>query len=115
MPFQSLDDPAQIEEERRLMYVALTRAKENLFILKPNLENSGSNFYRYQGMALTNISRFLESDKIIENHTNQIAIQEERPKFQFNEKPYFSNHSSAYTKSNSDEDFFNSTTKRYNF
>lgn len=28
----SIGDPAQLEEERRLMYVALTRAKENLFI-----------------------------------------------------------------------------------
>ena len=34
--FKSLDDPAQIEEERRLMYVAMTRAKDYLFMTYPS-------------------------------------------------------------------------------
>ena len=33
--FKALDDPAQIEEERRLMYVAMTRAKDYLFMTYP--------------------------------------------------------------------------------
>ena len=44
-----------LEEERRLMYVAATRAKENLFISYPiNV------FDRTTGMVLSRPSRFLE-------------------------------------------------------
>ena len=34
--FKALNDPAQIEEERRLMYVAMTRAKDYLFMTYPS-------------------------------------------------------------------------------
>ena len=45
----------ELEEERRLMYVACTRAKDNLFITYP------INIYdRDTGMILTKPSRFLE-------------------------------------------------------
>ena len=30
--YRSLDDPASLEEERRLCYVGITRAKERLFL-----------------------------------------------------------------------------------
>jgi DNA helicase-2/ATP-dependent DNA helicase PcrA len=44
----------QIEEERRLMYVAVTRAKNNLFVLYPmNL------FDREAGRTFSKPSRFL--------------------------------------------------------
>jgi DNA helicase-2/ATP-dependent DNA helicase PcrA len=45
----------ELEEERRLMYVACTRAKENLFIIYP------MNVYdRESGLILTKPSRFIE-------------------------------------------------------
>lgn len=53
----------ELEEERRLMYVACTRAKENLFITYP------INIYdRETGMILTKPSRFLEGldEKLLE-------------------------------------------------
>ena len=51
--YSSEDD--DLEEERRLMYVAVTRAKENLFIAYPiNI------FDRSTGMVLCKPSRFLE-------------------------------------------------------
>ena len=56
-------DDEEIEEERRLMYVAVTRAKENLFIAYPiNV------FDKATGMVLSKPSRFLDglSRKIIE-------------------------------------------------
>jgi len=59
----AVDDIDELEEERRLMYVACTRAKENLFITYP------INVYdRESGMILTKPSRFLEGldEKLIE-------------------------------------------------
>lgn len=60
---RSVDDQDQLEEERRLMYVACTRAKENLFITYP------INIYdRESGLILTKPSRFLDglNDKLLE-------------------------------------------------
>jgi DNA helicase-2/ATP-dependent DNA helicase PcrA len=50
--YQSLDS---LEEERRLMYVAATRAKQNLYITYPmNI------FDRFSGTTLSKKSRFIE-------------------------------------------------------
>jgi len=60
---RAVDDIDQMEEERRLMYVACTRAKEHLFITYP------INIYdRETGTILTKPSRFLEGldEKLIE-------------------------------------------------
>jgi len=57
------NDVDELEEERRLMYVACTRAKENLFITYP------INIYdRESGTILTKPSRFLEglNEKLLE-------------------------------------------------
>jgi DNA helicase-2/ATP-dependent DNA helicase PcrA len=52
---RSVDDPEELEEERRLMYVACTRAKDHLFITYP------ANVYdRESGLILTKPSRFLD-------------------------------------------------------
>jgi DNA helicase-2/ATP-dependent DNA helicase PcrA len=52
---RSVESPEELEEERRLMYVACTRAKEHLFITYP------VNIYdRESGLILTKPSRFLE-------------------------------------------------------
>jgi len=56
-------DVDEMEEERRLMYVACTRAKDNLFITYPiNI------FDRETGVVLSKPSRFLEgiNDKLLE-------------------------------------------------
>jgi DNA helicase-2/ATP-dependent DNA helicase PcrA len=51
----SMHDDAELEEERRLMYVATTRAKQNLYITYP------INMYdRAAGMVLSKPSRFLD-------------------------------------------------------
>ena len=60
---RSVGTDAELEEERRLMYVACTRAKENLFITYPmNI------FDRESGMILTNPSRFIRGidEKLLE-------------------------------------------------
>ena len=40
--YNSLNDEASYEEERRLFYVAVTRAKHNLYLLKPDLASPRS-------------------------------------------------------------------------
>jgi DNA helicase-2/ATP-dependent DNA helicase PcrA len=51
----SMHSEREIEEERRLMYVALTRAKENLFITYPIMIHD-----RMSGLVLSKPSRFVE-------------------------------------------------------
>ena len=46
--------PAEIEEERRLFYVATTRAKEQLYLCQPRFEQSGDGPRR-----LLRLSRFI--------------------------------------------------------
>ena len=68
---RAVDDIDELEEERRLMYVACTRAKENLFISYP------LNIYdRESGLILTKPSRFLEG--LSENLLEPWVIDEEQ-------------------------------------
>ena len=52
---QSMNNPADLEEELRLMYVAATRAKENLIFTYP-----GQSYDRSTGMVLGSPSRFID-------------------------------------------------------
>jgi len=57
--YLSLETEDEVEEERRLLYVASTRAKINLFFLKPHLDRSPRSFMDGTGSVLTQVSRFL--------------------------------------------------------
>lgn len=63
--YLSLENEEAVEEERRLFYVAATRAKENLFLLKPHIERSPRSFMDNGGYAFTRVSRFLDQDNIL--------------------------------------------------
>jgi len=63
--YLSLENEDDIEEERRLLYVAATRAKENLFLLKPHLDRSPRSFMDGGGSVFTQVSRFLDQDGIL--------------------------------------------------
>ena len=78
--FQSLNDLGQLEEERRLMYVALTRAKQELYVIKPNLDMSSGNYYRNSGMSFANLSRFLTEKNIIDDFAEKVALVDDKPK-----------------------------------
>jgi DNA helicase-2/ATP-dependent DNA helicase PcrA len=54
--FMATESPEQLDEELRLMYVAATRARENLFFLCP-----GQTFDRISGMFLKRPSRFIDT------------------------------------------------------
>jgi superfamily I DNA/RNA helicase len=56
--YLSLENEEDIEDERRLLYVACTRAKDNLFLLKPHLGRD----------IFTQPSRFLSQGGILEKY-----------------------------------------------
>jgi DNA helicase-2/ATP-dependent DNA helicase PcrA len=60
-----LEDEDALEEERRLFYVAVTRAKENLFLLKPHIDSSPRSYFDFKGTVFTTLSRFLEEGDIL--------------------------------------------------
>jgi DNA helicase-2/ATP-dependent DNA helicase PcrA len=64
--YLSLEDEDGVEEERRLFYVASTRAKENLFLLKPHIDRSPRSFMNEGGSVFTQASRFLEEGGIMD-------------------------------------------------
>jgi DNA helicase-2/ATP-dependent DNA helicase PcrA len=63
--YLSLESEDDIEEERRLFYVAATRAKENLYMLKPHLDRSPRSFMDGGGQVFTQVSRFLGEGNIL--------------------------------------------------
>jgi len=68
--YRSLEDKDGIEEERRLFYVAATRAKENLFLLKPHIDRSPRSFMDEGGSVFTQVSRFLTEGDILNKFVN---------------------------------------------
>jgi DNA helicase-2/ATP-dependent DNA helicase PcrA len=63
--YLSLETEERVEEERRLFYVAATRAKSNLFLLKPHIDRSPRSFMDGGGSVFTRVSRFLEEPKLL--------------------------------------------------
>lgn len=63
--YLSLETDEEIEEERRLFYVAATRAKANLFLLKPHIDRSPRSFMDTGGSIFTQVSRFLEEGGLL--------------------------------------------------
>ncbi len=72
---QSLGDLGQLEEERRLMYVALTRAKDELYIIKPRVDMQGQNYHRFGGMPMTEPSRFLTEGQLLDKYSQRVSLQ----------------------------------------
>jgi len=76
----ALDEPGGLDEELRLLYVAVTRAEENLFISYPMLQTS-----RYYGDTMASPSRFLED--IPESVLEPVELVEAPPESAPNELP----------------------------
>ncbi len=57
---RSFGDPEAIEEERRLFYVAVTRAEENLYLCQPSFVAGPQTWD--SGGGLTTVSRFIDAE-----------------------------------------------------
>jgi DNA helicase II / ATP-dependent DNA helicase PcrA len=67
----------EIEEERRLLYVAATRAKQNLYLVKPDIKSVGGNYYERTYQKLTEVSRFLSDGKILDDFVEKWSLTDE--------------------------------------
>lgn len=70
---RSLMDPQQIEEERRLLYVAITRAKSEVYLLKPTVEAPRHYSSIGGGMGVSKRCRFL-TNNMIDQYCDQWVI-----------------------------------------
>jgi DNA helicase II / ATP-dependent DNA helicase PcrA len=68
--YLSLENEDAVEEELRLFYVAATRAKENLFLLKPHIDRGPKSFMDEGGSVFTQVSRFLDRGNILKKLMN---------------------------------------------
>ncbi|MDD5660254.1 MAG: ATP-dependent helicase, partial [Actinomycetota bacterium] len=67
----SLSNTEEIEEERRLLYVAATRAKQNLYLIKPNNSKKGGNYFQSSYGSLSETSRFLKENDLLEKYAEK--------------------------------------------
>ena len=72
---KSMSNPEQLEEERRLLYVALTRAKDQLYLIKPHLE-AGYQYSGFSGFSFSTLSRFLEQGSLLEKYADRWVLVE---------------------------------------
>ncbi len=67
----------ELEEERRLLYVASTRAKQNLYLLKPQAGRFSGNYFDPAFIRITETSRFLKAGDILKNYVDKWVLKED--------------------------------------
>ncbi len=70
----SLESEENIEEERRLFYVATTRAKENLYMIKPGIEYTGRGYFNQSYSGFSRVSRFLSEGDILKKYVEKWTL-----------------------------------------
>ncbi|MCP5104582.1 MAG: ATP-dependent helicase [bacterium] len=71
---RSMDSEEELEEERRLFYVAATRAEKNLYLITPELEGRSWSSFDPSGMIFSEPSRFLAEIPDFEELTETWAL-----------------------------------------
>jgi len=74
---QSIAREEEVEEERRLFYVAATRAQRNLYLLVPDLETRAWGYYQSYGHLISQPSRFIAEIKNLSDLVEYWAIEPE--------------------------------------
>lgn len=67
------EEPEEMEEERRLLYVAATRAKRNLYLVKPGYLNPARNYFGFSYYGTSQVSRFLSEGRILQDFVERIS------------------------------------------
>lgn len=75
---RSMENESNIEEERRLFYVAATRAKKNLFLLIPEIQRMNSFNPYYSGFDFGAPSRFLLELENLSELTEDLKVKLEK-------------------------------------
>jgi len=78
---RAFEDSDQMEEERRLFYVAITRAEKNLFLSYALDSGRGATGYN-------RMSRFLTEPNVIKNVSGMDFIKDEEPRPKYRESGY---------------------------
>lgn len=65
---------SDMEEERRLFYVAATRAKRNLYLITPDMDYSARSYFQFSRYAFTAPSRFLTEVDILDELTESWVL-----------------------------------------
>ena len=74
---QALNSEAEIEEERRLLYVACTRAKQNLFMSCPQLNRRSGAYPFSQGVTFSKRSRFLSEMPLFDDFCEEWVLTDD--------------------------------------
>jgi len=74
---RSIGDQEAFEEERRVFYVAITRAKDQLYLISPSIKNT------YRGPQMVRASQFVSelSPKVYKKSSVQFKSQKKKGKF----------------------------------
>ena len=78
---RSMESDEDLEEERRLFYVAATRAQKNLYLITPELESRSWNTFNPSGIIFSEPSRFITEIPAFEELTEigVLEFEEEEP------------------------------------
>jgi len=73
----SIRSNEEIEEERRLLYVASTRAGQNLYLIKPGAGRFSGNYFDPSFQRFSEVCRFLKEGDILENYVEKWVLKED--------------------------------------
>ena len=115
--FQSMEDPKELEEERRLFYVGITRAKEHLFMTCARQRTL------YGNTTCNAVSRFVKEipatmlegmDSVNESYVDNGPYRDYDDEWTYGRKSYSSNYSSDnYRSSSVSDDYGTSSTFKF--